>query len=134
MSAATTEAFRSDRLDEMEFGTVELSVPLRNGVIQIGAGGEVDVGRIRVTKEPAAITVIRVDGRPMQVDIVADAGTSSCVFAAPVAVLRLVRTATRWGVADCLGAERIPEVKRFADVIGTFAVAKQRRAQHVHRG
>jgi hypothetical protein len=140
MSAAETETFCSDRLDEMIAGTIELSVPLRRGVIQIGAGGDADVGRIRVTKGPRTITVIRVDGRPMQVDIVTDAPESSRVFDAPVGELRLVRTADRGGRArwhtagDQVVAERIPDVKRFADVIGTFAVAKQRRAQHSHRG
>ena len=135
MSEAITETFCSDRLDEMEFGTIELSVPLLDGIIQIGAGGEADVGRIRVTKESGTVTVIRVDGRPIQVDIVADARSSTRVFAVPVPALRLVRSDTRWLVAEnAVDAERLSNVKRFADVVGTFAVAKQGRAQHSHRG
>jgi hypothetical protein len=140
MSEAITETFFSDRLDEMEFGTIELSVPLVGGVIQIGAGGEADVGRIRVTKESCTVTVVRADGGPIQVDIVADAQSSTRVFEAAVPALRLVRSDTRWLVAgNAVGAERLSDVKRFADVVGTFAAAKQgrakeERAQHSHRG
>ena len=134
MSEAITETFFSDRLDEMEFGTIELSVPLVGGIIQIGAGGDTDVGRILVTKESCTVTVVRVDGGPIQVDIVADAQSSTRVFDAAVPALRLVRSDTRWLVEKSLGAERLSDVKRFADVVGTFAVAKQGRAQHSHRG
>jgi hypothetical protein len=135
MSAATTETFSSERLDEMDCGTVELSVPLLDGVIQIGAGGPAEVGRIRVSKERRTITVIRVDGRPMQVDIVADAQSSTRVFDVPVSALRLERSDSRWFVTENhIAAHRLSDVKRFADVVGTFAVAKQGRAQHVHRG
>ena len=134
MSEAITETFFSDRLDEMEFGTIELSVPLVGGIIQIGAGGDTDVGRILVTKESCTVTVVRVDGGPIQVDIVADAQSSTRVFKAVVPALRLVRSDTRWLVEKSLGAERLSDVKRFADVVGTFAVAKQGRAQHSHRG
>jgi len=135
MSEATTETFPSERLDEMELGTVELSVPLLRGIIQIGAGGEADVGRIRVTKESGTVTVVRVDGGPIQVDIVADTQSSARVFAAPVPALRLARSADRWSVCgNPIAAERLSDVKRFADVVGTFAVAKQGRAQHSHRG
>jgi hypothetical protein len=134
MSEAITESFCSDRLDEMEFGTIELSVPLVGGVIQIGAGGEPEVGRIRVTKESCEVTVVRVDGGPIQVDIVADAQSSTRVFTVPVSALRLVRSDNRWLVANSLGAARLSDVKRFADVVGTFAVAKQGRVQHSHSG
>lgn len=130
MSEAITETFSSSRLDEMELGTIELSVPLLDGIIQIGAGGETDVGRIRVTKETCTVTVVRVDGGPMQVDIVADAQSSARVFAVPVPALRLVRSKNRWQVAGtAIAAERLWDVKRFADVVGTFAVAKQGRRQ-----
>lgn len=135
MSEAATETFSSERLDEMALGTIELSVPLLDGIIQIGAGGQADVGRIRVTKESCTITVVRVDGRPIQVDIVADAQSSTRVFEAAVPALRLVRSDTRWLVAgNAIAAEGLSDVKRFADVVGTFAVAKQGRVQHSHRG
>ena len=64
--------FVSDKLDGMPSGTVELSVPVIGGVIQIGAGGDVDVGRIRVFKEQGTVTIAQVDGAPMQVEIVVD--------------------------------------------------------------
>ena len=134
MSEAITETCPSDRLDEMAFGTIELSVPVLDGIIQIGAGGEADVGRIRVTKESSTITVVRVDGEPIQVDIVADAQSSTRVFAVPVPALRLVRSDSLWLVANSLGDERLSDVKRFADVVGTFAVGKQGRVQHSHSG
>ncbi|KAA0098017.1 hypothetical protein CIW49_15190 [Mycolicibacterium sp. P1-18] len=118
----------------MACGTVELRVPLRDGVIQIGAGGPADVARIRVSKQPRTITVIRVDGRPIQVDI-ADPQSSIRVFDVPVHALRLWRSDDQWRVVgNPVAAERLCDVKRFADVVGTFAVAKQERAQHAHRG
>jgi hypothetical protein len=47
-----------------------------------------------------------------------------------VPALRLVRSDTRWLVAgNAVAAERLPDVKRFADVVGTFAAAKQGRAR-----
>ena len=135
MSAAITEAFRSERLDEMACGTVELSVPLLDGVIQIGAGGPADVGRIRVSKDGRTITVMRVDGRPMQVEIVVDPQSSTRVFDVPVPALRLERSDSRWLVTkNPVAAHRLSNIKRFADVIGTFAIAKQGRGQHAHRG
>ena len=135
MPAAATEAFESERLDEMTCGTVELSVPLRDGVIQIGAGGPVDVGRIRVSRQRRTITVIRVDGRPLQVEFVADTLSSTRVFDEPVPALTLQRLDSRWVVAGkSVVKHRLSDVKRFVDVVATFAVAKQGRAQHAHRG
>ena len=136
MRSAATETFHSDRLDEMVCGTVELSVPMRRDVIQVGVGGDADVGRIRVRRGPRTMTVSRVDGEPIQVDVVvADDQQTSRVFDEPVHVLTLVRTGRRWSpVGSCIGAASSADVKRFVDVVGTFAVAKQRKIQHSHRG
>lgn len=135
MSAAIIEPFTSARLDEMDDGTVELSVPLRRGVILIGAGGPSDVGRVRVSKTRRTVTVSRVDGRPLRVDVVGDGPSSTRVFDLPVPALRLLRSDGRWLVANgSVDAERLCGVKRFADVVGTFAAAKQARAQHAHSG
>ncbi|MEU0495723.1 hypothetical protein [Mycobacterium sp. NPDC006124] len=135
MSAAPTKSFGSDRLDEMICGTVELSVPQRRGVILVGAGGPADVGRIRVSKERRTITVTRVDGLPMQVDVVDDDASSTRVFDTPIFALRLLRSNGRWlVVGNSIAAKRVCDVKRFADVVGTFAVAKQGRAQQAQRG
>ena len=76
----------------------------------------------------------------MQVDIVADGVADSHVFDEPVRELILTRTADRGGrpcwqaEGNSIAAKHIPDVKRLADVTGTFATAKQRRAQHSHRG
>lgn len=132
MSVAVTEAFTSGQLDEIDCGTIELSVPLRYDVIQVGLGGDAEVGRIRVIRRPGLVEVTRVDGRPIQVDVL-DGTFAWRVFDDPVAELRLVRTTAGWtSVGDC--AAHPAAVKRFADVIGVFAVAKQERDQHSHRG
>jgi hypothetical protein len=131
--AADLMAFASDHLDGMPDGTVELSVPLIGGVIQIGAGGDLEVGRIRVVKDPNAVTVVHVDGRPMQVETVVDSeqATRSAVFREPVEALRLERTTDGAGVAvwyatGPVNVDRPEHLKQFADVIGRFASAKQR--------
>jgi hypothetical protein len=128
-------AFPSEGLEEMCCGTVELRVPMRGGVIQIGVGGDLDVGVIRVRRGPHSITVCRLDGQPIQVEVVAEGQRTLRVFDQPVSELALVRADQRWTpVCGCLGAGSLAGVKRFADVVGTLAAAKQRRAQHSHRG
>ena len=139
MPQVATEAFVSDSLDEMCCGTVELGVPLRGDVIQIGVGGDVDVGRIRVSKSSQTVTVTRVDGRPMQVVDVAECSPTARVFDEPVRVLILVRTGGRWVAAGSDAGASPAGIARFADVVGTFAAAQQRRTgqwrrQHSHRG
>jgi hypothetical protein len=131
--AAEWIAFASDDLDGMPGGTVELSVPLIGGVIQIGAGGDLEVGRIRVVKNPNTVTVTQVDGRPMQVEIVVDTeqATRLAVFREPVEILRLERMtdaagAAVWYAAGPVNVNRREHLKQFADVIGRFASAKQR--------
>jgi hypothetical protein len=123
-------AFVSDELDEMHSGTVELSVPLVGGVIQIGAGGDLEVGRIRVSKDPSAVTVTQVDGRPMQVEIVIDIDQTTAVFREPVEVLRLERltdvAGAMWYATGPLNVARTEHLKQFADIIGVFGSAKQR--------
>lgn len=131
--AADWIAFASDDLDGMPGGTVELSVPLIDGVIQIGAGGDLEVGRIRVVKNPNTVTVTQVDGRPMQVEIVVDTeqATRLTVLREPVVELRLERTTDDagvavWYVTGPVNVNRPEHLKQFADVIGRFASAKQR--------
>jgi hypothetical protein len=123
-------AFVSDKLDGIPSGTVELSVPLIGGVIQIGAGGELDVGRIRVSKDPGTVTITQVDGAPIQVEIVVDTDqtTKSTVFREPVEVLRLTRVADAvgaiWYMTGPINVTRPEHLKQFADVIGVFGSAK----------
>lgn len=128
--------FASDGLDRMRCGTIELSVPLRDDVIQVAAraDGETEIGRIRVGKGPRTVTVIRVDGKPIQVDITVDGPehtTTTRVFRAPVQELRFRRTRDprgrpRWCAEgqDVRFAHR-QGIKQFADTIATFAVRKQ---------
>jgi hypothetical protein len=128
--------FASDGLDRMRRGTIELSVPLRDDVIQVAARGDVEteIGRIRVAKGRRTITVIRVDGKPIQVDITTDAQTCTTktrVFCEPVRELRFRRTRDHAGQPSwCAEGENVfiahqQHVKQFADTIGTFALAKQ---------
>lgn len=124
--------FVSDKLDGMPSGTVELSVPVIGGVIQIGAGGDVDVGRIRVFKDPGTVTVAQVDGAPMQVEIVVDTGqaTRSAVFQESVEVLQLKRSTDAtgravWSAAEPVNVTHPERLKQFADIIAVFGAAKQ---------
>jgi hypothetical protein len=137
-----SEPFVSDDLEMLSCGTVELRVPLRAGVIQIGARGVSQAGTIRVRKGPQSVSVVRVDGEPIAVDIVGDAGgpgdqadpTTSSVFHQPVPELRLLRISdhagpARWyAVGASANITRRRNIKQFADTIGIFALAKQRGA------
>ena len=120
--------FVSDKLDGMPSGTVELSVPVIGGIIQIGAGGDVDVGRIRVCKDPGTVTVAQVGGAPMQVEIVADTARATKVFRESVDELRLRRLSDATGRAIWSAAVQVTHpdrLKQFADIIGVFGSAKQ---------
>jgi hypothetical protein len=127
-------AFASPDLDGIPSGTVELSVPLIAGVIQIGARGDLEVGRIRVVKTPSAVTVRRVDGSPLQVEIIVDGDqvTRSTVFRQPVEQLRLQRTTDGagttavWYAPGPINVDRTEHLKQFVDIIGRFATAKRR--------
>lgn len=132
--------FASDGLDRMRRGTIELSVPLRDDVIQVAVRGDVDVelGRIRVVKGRETVSVIRVDGKPIQVDITVDAQTfttTTRVFCEPVRELRFRRTRDAEGrstwCAEGAGVVFVHQqcVKQFADTIATFAIRKQDAGQ-----
>ena len=133
--------FVSDDLEMLRCGTVELRVPLRGGVIQIGARGVSQAGTIRVHKGPRSVSVVRVDGQPIAVDIVGDAGvaepTTSSVFHQPVPELRLLRISdhagpARWyAVGGSANITGLRNIKQFADTIWIFALAKQRGAGDV---
>jgi len=144
VSGARTESiatsFVSRQLNDMCGGTIELSVPLRDDVVQIGAGGDVDVGRIRVSNAAGSITVVRVDGRPIQVEVVTGDGLATRVFCAPVPRVLLVRFVdptgrARWQPSGAAAqVRRASLLKQFADVLGTFVTAKQSDHQHSQRG
>jgi hypothetical protein len=115
----------------MPGGTVELSVPLIGGVIQIGAGGELEAGKIRVSKNADSVTVRQVDGRPLQVEIVCETGKLT-VFHEPVAVLSLTRVIEAMGQSAWCAERHVhvthgDRLKEFAEVIATFGTAKRRK-------
>jgi hypothetical protein len=135
-------AFLSEQLTGMHCGTVELSVPLRDDVIQVGARGNLESARIRVSKGPRTIVVVRVDGRPLQADIIItvcrsdeagtdDEWTTAAVFREPVRALRLTgtrdETGQLWWSAPHTRhtVAHHAHLKQLADTIGTFATAKQ---------
>jgi hypothetical protein len=84
------------------------------------------------------VTVIRVDGKPIQVDITTDTETCTTrtrVFREPVRELRFRRTCDpdgrpSWAAEgeDVRFAQQ-QSVKQFADTIATFAVRKQDAGQ-----
>jgi hypothetical protein len=122
--------FASDGLDRMRCGTIELSVPMRDDVIQVAArsDGDTAIGRILVTRGERTVTVIRVDGKPIQVEITADGQAKTRVFHEPVRELRFKRTHD--GRGWCAEGNDVrfahPQaLKQFADTIATFAVRKQ---------
>jgi hypothetical protein len=136
------DAFLSEQLTGMRDGTVELSVPLRDDVIQVGAGGKLQSARIRVSKSPRTIVVIRLDGKPLQAGIVTtacrsaesatdDEWTTAAVFHKPVRALRLTgkrdASGQLWWSAPHLRHTVVHHghLKQLADTIGTFAAAKQ---------
>ena len=137
MTSNDSPWFISVRLDEMLCGTVELSVPLNNDVIQVGARDAPDIATIRVWKGHRAVTVTRVDRRPIQVEILRgadDALTTSTVFHEPLSSLRFEcrrdhRSRIWWRAAGEKANITTPmNIKQFADIIGVFALAKQTRA------
>jgi hypothetical protein len=132
----------SERFDEIRCGTITLSVPLKDDVIQVGGRDAPGQGMIRVRRRRRTATVKRTDGKPLQVAIVHQPDTfttapartlltATHVFHRPVQTLRLKRrrNAARntWGVkvtqANLLDPRHL---KQFVDTIGTFGSAKQR--------
>jgi len=127
-----------EAIDAMDTGTVLLSVPLVDEVIQIGAERTLTIGTIEVTKTPSTMTVRRTDGTPLQAEILhrPDRGAQVRMpaFSEPVDVLRLRRLpgadgSRRWAV--CAGAplRRIADLGQFVTTITAFGRAKQCRSQ-----
>lgn len=133
--------FVCDDLVEMHCGTVYLSVPVVDDVIQIGIGGDFATAVLRVSIDPTAVTVRRLDGKPMQVHILRDdqesSGqfgrmTSALVFREPAVGVRLQRTSVRdgrrvWEAAGTANVDRHQDFRQFVYTIARFGLAKQRR-------
>jgi hypothetical protein len=124
-------------LDEIYSGTVYLSVPLLNDIIQVGAGGKLATGTIQVSKTPTTVTVRRTDSRPIQAQILHEhpgyAGPTvrTTVFEEPVNCLRLQRISAwhgprLWLATEAVHADRHQDFQQFVRTIATFGLAKQR--------
>ena len=125
-------------VSEMRTGTVLLSVPLFDDVIQVGTDGAPATGTIEVTKTPSTMVVRRTDGRPLQAQILhRHAGGSTArthVFLKPVLSLRLQRvpqadTSEPWLVLPGVRIRRHPDLFQLLETITAFSLAKQQR-QH----
>lgn len=125
-------------LSEMRTGTVLLSVPLVDDVIQVGTAGPSATGTIEVTKTPSTMVVRRTDGRPLQAQIlrqrVGGCSWRAPVFLGPVRSLRLLCVARadaseHWLVLPGARICRRPDLFQLIETIMAFSLAKQRR-QH----
>jgi hypothetical protein len=124
-------------LDEIYSGTVYLSVPLLNDIIQVGAGGKLATGTIQVSKTPTTVTVRRTDSRPIQAQILHEhpgytgPTVRTTVFEEPVNCLRLQRISAwhgprLWLATEAVHAGRHQDFPQFVRTIATFGLAKQR--------
>lgn len=139
LSATRPLTIVSELIDEMPCGTITLSVPLRDDVIQVGVRDAPGKGLIRVCKWPRTVTVHRVDATPLQVAVTHEPDTSrppqsaltgGLVFCAPVQTLRLHRRHSAKGTAWHVSVPRAnladPRLlKQFIDTVGAFGSAKQ---------
>ena len=138
LGAPAALTMTSTDLDELCCGTIHLSVPLLDDVIQIGIGGNPDVGTIQVSKTAAALRVCRVDGKPLQADLLQyhpdgpEPVVRTTVFDEPVDCLVLERVQSQsspglWVSTLTIRVERHRSVGQFVRTIATFGLAKQRR-------
>jgi hypothetical protein len=136
--------FPSADLDQIDSGTIHLSVPLVDDVIQVGLGGKYLTGTIRVSKSATVVTVRRVDGQPIQVRILRDQPecpepvTPPAVFREPVDCLTLERSGADgrglWRPRCDGRVRRHRDLQQFVNTIATFGLAKQRRHHVVAAG
>ena len=132
-------------LDEICSGTLYLSVPLLNDMIQVGAGGNLATATIRVSKTPATVTVRRTDGRPIQAQILHEhpgytgPTVRTKVFDEPVNCLRLQRIGScdgprLWLATEAVRVDRHQDLQQFVKTIATFGLAKQREMSGHEKG
>lgn len=128
----------SGLFDQIPRGTITLSVPLRDDVIQLGVRDAPDRGALRVRKGRRTATVERTDHRPVQAAVVhepdapwgAATHTVTNVFHRPVQTLRLERRCRGgefgWEVAVTAAELTDPcYLRQFIEVIGAFGAAKR---------
>lgn len=120
-------------LDRLRRGTTFLTVPLVDGVIQVGIGGDFPTTTLAVAVSASSVRVRRLDGRRLQVHIVenwqdaTDPGVATPVFHEPVEELTLERRGESW-VPRSVARGRGAALERFVGTLTRFALAKQRRA------
>jgi hypothetical protein len=130
-------------VSEMRTGSVLLSVPLVDDVIQVGTGDAPATGTIEVAKTPSTMVVRRTDGRRLQAKILhRHAGGSASgthVFLEPVRSLRLQCMAQAdaselWLVLPGVQIGRRPDLFQLLETITAFGLAKQRRQHCLREG
>lgn len=120
-----------DRLvDQLGPGTLCLTVPLVDDVVQVGIGGDFATTALAVSMTTTSVRVHRLDGRPLQVHIVEDwrgatePGVATPVFDQPVEALVFERCGRRWLPGPAPGG-RLIELDRFVGTLTRFALAKR---------
>ena len=120
-------------LDHLRPGTICLTVPLVDDVVQVGIGGDFPTTVVAISVTASSVRVRRLDGRRLQVHIVADwqgatdPGVATPVFGQPVEALVLERRGARWVPGPGL-CPRAVDLDRFVGTLARFALAKQDRA------
>lgn len=120
-------------LDRLRPGTICLTVPLVDDVVQVGIGGDFPTTAVAVSVTATSMRMRRLDGRRLQVHIVegwrdaANPGTATPVFAEAVEALVLERRRGCWDTGPGLSA-RVVDLDRFVGTLARFALAKQERA------
>ncbi|CQD02801.1 hypothetical protein BN970_00267 [Mycolicibacterium conceptionense] len=120
-------------LDRLCRGTTLLTVPLVDGAVQVGIGGDFPTTTLAVSVSASSVRVRRLDGRSLQVHIVedwrdaAEPGVATQVFDEPVEELLLERRGGTWIPASATRGHGVA-LERFVGTLTRFALAKQRRA------
>ncbi len=123
-----------DRLvDQLGPGTLRLTVPVVDGAVQVGIGGNFATTILTVSVTASSVRVRRLDGRLLQVHLVEDwrsasaPGVATPVFDEPVAALTLERRGTQW-ISGPGSSGRPGRLDRFVGTLARFALAKYGRA------
>ncbi|WKG03470.1 hypothetical protein [Mycolicibacterium sp. HK-90] len=126
-------ACTSALLDQLRPGSILLTVPLVDDVVQVGIGGDYPTATVAVSVTASAVRVRRLDGRPLQVHIVenwrdpASPGVATPVFDEPVDVVVLERCDGRWTADHRLRVVQTANLDGFVGTLARFAAAKQER-------
>jgi hypothetical protein len=121
-------------LDQLGQGTICLTVPLVDDVVQVGIGGDFETTTIAASVTGSSVRVRRLGGRRLQVHIVEDwcdvtaPGVATPVLDEPADAVVLERCGGRWVVGAGLRVVRIADLDRFIGTLTRFALAKQRAA------